>query len=166
MFLIVIYLLAIVLANLSVATFGASVTVINAFLFIALDLSTRDRLHEQWDGRNLWRNMLLLIGTGSLLSAVLNWNAAPIAIASFGAFLAAGIVDTLVYGALGNHSKMVKMNGSNLVSAAVDSLVFPALAWGFPLMWGIVIGQFAAKVIGGAIWSYLLTRRSTKLAAA
>lgn len=162
MLLITVYLIAIVLANLSVSMFGPSVTIVNAFVFIALDLSTRDRLHEQWQGRDLWRNMLLLIGTGSLLSALVNWNAAPIALASFGAFLAAGIVDAIVYQLLGERSRLVKMNGSNLFSAAVDSIVFPALAFGFPLMWGIVIGQFVAKVVGGAIWAYLLTRRDIK----
>lgn len=158
MFLIALYLFAIVAANLSVATFGASVTIVNAFVFIALDLTTRDRLHEQWHGHHLWRNMLLLIGGGSILSAVLNWNAAPIALASFVAFAAAGITDTVVYGLLGERSKLVKMNGSNLFSAAVDSFVFPVLAFGFPPLWGIVLGQFAAKVIGGALWSYILTR--------
>lgn len=156
--LIVMYLVAIVAANLLVAQFGPSVTIINAFLFIGLDLTSRDSLHERWQGRNLYRNMALLIGTGSLLSAVLNWNAAPIALASFGAFLAAGVVDTIAYQLLHDQSKMVKMNGSNLVSAAVDSLVFPALAFGFPLMWSIVIGQFVAKIAGGFLWSLVLNR--------
>lgn len=159
MFLIAIYLLAIVLANLSVAIWGPSVTIFNAFFFIALDLTARDRLHEQWEGKHLWRNMMLLIASGSILSAVLNKDATRIAIASFCAFLAAGVVDTVVYQLLGDRTKLVKMNGSNVFSAAVDSLVFPALAFGLPLLWGIVIGQFAAKVIGGALWSYLLTRR-------
>ena len=45
------------------------------------------------------------------------------------------------------------------MSAAVDSLVFPALAFGWPLLWGIVVGQLAAKVIGGAAWSWLLRPR-------
>lgn len=159
MILIAVYLIAIVLANLSVSLFGPSVTIVNAFVFIALDLSTRDRLHEQWQGRDLWRNMLLLIGAGSVLSALVNWNAASIALASFGAFLAVGVVDAVVYQLLGERSRLVKMNGSNLFSAAVDSVVFPALAFGFPLMWGIVVGQFIAKVVGGAIWAYLLTRK-------
>lgn len=162
MILIALYLTAIVLANVSVSVFGASVTIVNAFIFIALDLSTRDRLHERWQGRDLWRNMLLLIGAGSLLSALVNWNAAPIALASFGAFLTAGVVDAVVYQLLGERSRLVKMNGSNLFSAAVDSIVFPALAFGFPLMWGIVVGQFIAKVVGGAIWAYLLTRKEVK----
>lgn len=163
MLFIALYLIAIVAANLSVAWFGPSVTVINAFLFIGLDISTRDRLHEQWQGHNLWRNMLLLIAGGSILSAVLNWNAAPIALASFGAFLLSETADALVYQALRKRPQWIKMNGSNVVSAAVDSLAFPALAFGFPLLWGIVIGQFVAKIIGGALWAYLLTRRKTVL---
>jgi hypothetical protein len=157
MILITLYLAAIVSANLLIAQFGAQIAILNAFVFIGLDLTARDSLHEQWQGKHLWRNMALLIGTGSLVSAALNWNAAPIAIASFAAFTCAGIADTLVYQALGERSRLLKMNGSNLVSAGIDSLVFPALAFGFPLLWGIVIGQFVAKVAGGAVWSVVLT---------
>lgn len=157
--LIALYLSAIVAANLLVAQFGAEITVFNAFAFIGLDLTTRDALHEQWQGRRLWLKMLALIGVGSLLSALLNWNAAPIAIASFAAFLAAGVVDTMVYSVLGERSRLVRMNGSNVVSAAADSIVFPALAFGFPLLVPVVVGQFAAKVIGGAVWSIVLNYR-------
>lgn len=156
--LIALYLAAIVAANLLVAQFGAGVTILNALVLIALDLTARDSLHEAWQGRNLKRNMALLIGAGSLLSAALNIDALPIALASCAAFAASGVADTLVYAALGERSRLVKMNGSNLVSAAVDSLVFPILAFGYPPLWGIVVGQFAAKVIGGAVWSVLLTR--------
>jgi hypothetical protein len=41
-------------------------------------------------------------------------------------------------------------------SAAVDSIVFPTIAFGgfLPL---ITLGQFAAKVAGGAVWSIILT---------
>jgi len=48
MILVSLYLVAIVAANLSVAYFGASASIFNAFLFIGLDLTTRDLLHEQW----------------------------------------------------------------------------------------------------------------------
>lgn len=161
MFLIALYLFAIVAANLLVARFGAGITVFNAFVFIAIDLSARDSLHERWRGRHLWRNMALLVGAGSLLSALLNLNALPIAAASFTAFAAAGAVDTLVYAALGHQSRLVRMNGSNIASAAVDSFLFLFLAFGvFPGFWGIVAGQFAAKVLGGVAWSWLLTRRA------
>ncbi len=153
--LIAVYLIAIVAANLLVARFGPSVTVLNAFLFIGLDLSTRDRLHDAWCGRGLTWKMAALIAAGSFLSWLLNRAAGPIALASFAAFAAAGVADTMVYSLLGRQARLVKMNGSNLVSAAVDSLVFPTLAFG-ALLWPIVLGQFIAKVAGGFLWSLLL----------
>lgn len=156
--LIVLYLVAIVFANLTVAQFGPSVTIVNAFLFIGLDLSVRDYLHDRWQGKALWLKMLVLIGAGSLLSYALNINAGPIALASFVAFAAAGGADTLMYWALGERARLVKINGSNVVSAAVDSLIFPILAFGFPVLWWVVLGQFAAKVAGGFIWSLVLSR--------
>jgi queuosine precursor transporter len=153
---IVLYLTAIVAANLLVAAFGPSVAVVNAFLFIGLDITARDALHEAWQHEGLWWKMLLLIASGSILSALLNWNAAQIALASFLAFAGAGIADTLVYHALHDRARMLKINGSNVVSAAVDSVLFPALAFGFPLLIGVMIGQFVAKVTGGFVWSVIL----------
>lgn len=150
------YLCAIVLANLSVAHFGPSVAVVNAFLFIGLDLTARDALHERWHGAHLRRNMALLIATGSLLSYALNRDAGRVALASFVAFGAAASVDTLVYVLLRQRARLVRMNGSNVFSAAVDSLMFPALAFGFPLLWGVMAGQFVAKVAGGFLWSVIL----------
>lgn len=160
--LVLVYLAAIAAANLLVAQFGAGITVFNAFVFIALDLTTRDALHERWHGRHLWRNMALLVGAGAVLSALLNLNALPIAAASFAAFFAAGAVDTLVYAALGRQSRLVRMNGSNIASAAVDSFLFLTLAFGFPPLWDIVLLQFAAKVLGGVLWSWVLTRRQLR----
>lgn len=156
----IMYLAAIILANLSVATFGPAVSILNAFLFIGLDLTTRDKLHEQWYGRGLAWKMLLLIAAGSALSWVLNRNAGQIAVASFVAFACAASADTLLYHLLRGRVYLVKVNGSNVASAAVDSLIFPALAFGFPLLWGIVIGQFIAKVAGGLLWSLILQQRA------
>lgn len=154
--LVTLYLFAIVAANLLVAEFGPSITILNAFLFIGLDITVRDHLHERWERLHLWRNMALLIGIGAALSAALNWNSLPIAVASCVAFAAAGVVDTLVYKALGNQARLVRVNGSNVMSAAADSIIFPLLAFGMPLLWPIVLGQFAAKVIGGGAWSLAL----------
>lgn len=151
---VALYLVAIVLANLSVAAFGPSVVVFNAFLFIGLDLTARDQLHEAWRNDNLLPKMAALIATGSLLSWLLNRDAGPIALASFAAFAAAAIVDALVYHRLGRYPRWLRINGSNIPSAAVDSLIFPTLAFG-ELLWGIVLGQFLAKVVGGFAWSLL-----------
>lgn len=156
---VIMYLVAILLANLTTAVFGPSVTVLNAFLFIGLDLTARDKLHEAWHGNKLLLKMVALITVGSALSWLLNRNAGQIALASMLAFGAAELVDTAVYQLLYRSGRLTKMNGSNVFSAAADSLVFPTVAFGsfLPL---IVLGQFSAKVLGGFVWSLLLTKKS------
>lgn len=156
------YLVAIVLANLVTTSFGPTASIVNAFLFIGLDLTARDKLHEAWHGDNLFLKMAALIAVGSALSWVLNRDAGPIALASFVAFGAASAVDTVMYQWLYKMPWRVKVNGSNLASAAVDSLVFPTLAFG-GVMWSITIGQFAAKVFGGFIWSLILGKPANKV---
>lgn len=161
------YLGAIVIANLSVATFGPSVAVVNAFLFIALDLTSGDRLHEAWKHSGLVWKTALLIASGSALSyalAILLPSTLPpdvvarVALASFIAFGVSAVLDRLCYHLLRERTYLVKVNGSNLVSAAADSLIFPTLAFGVFLPW-IVLGQFVAKVVGGAVWAWLLRPR-------
>lgn len=155
------YLLAAVLANLSSAFFGAYASILNAFLFIGLDLTARDKLHDAWQGKYLWVKMFLLIAVGSGISYLLNRNAGMIAVASLAAFGVAGVVDAIVYQFLHDKKWMVKVNGSNIFSALADSLVFPTIAFGgfLPL---IVLGQFAAKVAGGFIWSWIIAKVSKK----
>lgn len=154
------YLLAIVTANLLAARFGPVVTVLNAFCFIGLDLSTRDQLHARWQGRRLWPRMFLLIGSGGLLAFLLGGNE-RIALASCIAFIASGSADALVYHSLGHRTRLTRINGSNLAGAVVDSLLFPLLAFGWPLSWAIVLGHILAKVAGGAIWARVLSPGST-----
>lgn len=154
---ILLYLAAILLANLIITRFGPAAALPVAFVFIGLDLTARDRLHDAWHRRGLFWKMALLIGAGSILSFVLNRNSAPIALASFVAFAAAALADTLVYHVLRERARMLRINGSNVVSAAVDSIVFPTLAFGGWLP-AIVAGQFAAKVGGGFLWSLILTK--------
>lgn len=158
---VVLYLAAVIAANLSVAHFGPASAIVNAFLFIGLDLTTRDGLHEAWGGRGLWPKMLALIGVGSLLSWLLNRNAGQIAVASFVAFGAAGMVDAVVYQLLYRQPWFVKINGSNVFSAAADSLIFPTIAFG-AFMPAIVLGQFAAKVGGGFLWALVLRHFRTE----
>jgi hypothetical protein len=150
-------LIAIVLANLSVAKFGPSATIINAFIFIGLDLTCRDSLHEAWHGKGLWWKMLLLILTGGVVSALFNIGALRIAIASVVAFLLAGFFDTVIYTVLWKRKKIIKMNGSNVIASAVDSLAFPVIAFG-GFSFVIFAGQFFAKIVGGFLWSLLLAK--------
>lgn len=149
------YLSAIVLANFSVATFGPASTPINAFLLIALDLVARDRLHDAWSHKKLAAKMIALIVCGGALSYVLNPATGTIAIASSVSFAAASMADAGVYHILRRRNWMQRSNGSNVAGAAVDSLLFPTLAFG-ALMPSIVLAQFVAKVGGGIFWSFTI----------
>lgn len=147
---IAIYALAMTFANLSIAQWGPWVSPINAFLFIGLDLALRDLLHTRLKA---WQMGVLIAGTG-LLTYALNPAAGMIAIASAVSFTAAAVVDWAVFAkVVGSWTK--RANASNVAGAAVDSLIFPTLAFGV-LMPHIVAMQFVAKVAGGAIWSALL----------
>lgn len=146
------YAAAMILANLSVAAFGPWVSPINAFVLIGLDLALRDWLHVRL---RVWQMGTLIAGTGALTYA-LNPAAGMIAIASSVAFTAAAVVDWATFARMGG-SWMRRANGSNVAGAAVDSLVFPTLAFG-ALMPQIVLAQFAAKVAGGAVWAWIIGR--------
>lgn len=152
----IVFLAAIVTANLLTAAYGPAVSYINAALFIGLDLTTRDVLHDAW-GRHRWRNMALLIAAGGALSYALNANAGTVALASCLAFTAAATIDALVYAALRHREWLSRSNVSNVAGAAIDSLVFPTIAFG-GVLWGVTAGQFAAKVAGGVVFSLLLRR--------
>lgn len=156
MILVSLYLAAIVAANLTIAYIGPSATWWVGLVCIGLDLTTRDALHERWEGRNLARNMALLIASGSVLSWVLNRDAGPITLASLVAFAASGVADAIAYHVLRERARFLRINGSNVLSALVDSVVFPTVAFG-AIMPGVVVGQFVAKVAGGFLWSLLLS---------
>lgn len=160
---VLVYLGAIVSANLLIIWFGPVISILNAFLLIGLDLSLRDRLHDLWKGEGLWWKMLALICGGSAITVLLNYDALPIALASATAFLASGVGDALTYHGLRDRSFMVRANGSNVTGSLIDSLVFPIMAFGFPPLWGIVAGQFAAKIAGGAFWVFLIDRVQIRL---
>jgi queuosine precursor transporter len=151
-FAIAVYATAMTLANLSIATFGPWVSPINAFVLIGLDLALRDWLHVRL---KLWQMGALIASTGALTFA-LNPTAGQIAVASAVAFTAAALVDWGTFARL-RGSWMLRANGSNVAGAAVDSLIFPTLAFGV-LMPHIVVMQFVAKVAGGAAWSWLISK--------
>ena len=146
------YAVAMTVANLLVATFGPAISPINAFLFIGLDLTLRDWLHVRL---KTWQMGGLIIGTGAL-TYLLNPAAGMIAVASAVSFLVAALVDWAVF--IKTTGTWIKRaNISNTAGAAVDSLLFPSIAFGI-LMPEIVALQFVAKVSGGAVWSFLLQK--------
>ena len=152
---VLLYLLAIVIANLTAAAFGPIATIPNAFLFIGLDLTARDRLHDSWQHHHLPAKMGALIITGSALTIALNVGAWRIAAASATAFAITATVDTLTYALLHNQPPRIKVNASNTISATVDSILFPLLAFGTFMPW-ITLAQLAAKITGGFLWSLVI----------
>lgn len=154
---VLIYVAAIVVANLTVAHFGPWFSAVNAFFLIGLDLALRDHLHDRWRGQMLWPRMLGMISLAGVLSYLLNPATGVIAIASVVAFSASALVDATVYQAASGRSFMQRSNASNTAGALVDSIIFPTLAFG-GLLPHIVAMQFVAKVAGGFAWTWLIWR--------
>jgi uncharacterized PurR-regulated membrane protein YhhQ (DUF165 family) len=144
------YAAAMVSANLLVVVFGPAITPLNAFVLIGFDLAMRDWLHVRL---RPWQMLALIAATGGITFA-LNPAAGMIAIASAVSFTAAALVDWAVFASI-TGSWMKRSNLSNVAGAAVDSVVFPTLAFGM-LIPHIIALQFIAKVAGGALWSWLL----------
>jgi uncharacterized PurR-regulated membrane protein YhhQ (DUF165 family) len=144
------YAAAMVSANLLVVVFGPAITPLNAFVLIGFDLAMRDWLHVRL---RPWLMLALIAATGGITFA-LNPAAGMIAIASAVSFTAAALVDWAVFASI-TGSWMKRSNLSNVAGAAVDSVVFPTLAFGM-LIPHIIALQFIAKVAGGALWSWLL----------
>ncbi len=147
-----IYAAAMTLANLSVAHFGPAAIPWNAFLLIGLDLALRDWLHVRLAR---WQMLVLIAGSGALTWG-LNPAAGHIALASAAAFTVAAVTDWIAFSLLPG-AWFARSAGSNVAGAAVDSIVFPLLAFG-AVAPGIVLPMFAAKVAGGTVWALALSK--------
>lgn len=158
--LIVVYLLSMTAANLLVAKFGPAISPVLAFVLIGLDLALRDWLHVRLKPVQ----MLCLIAAAGGLTFALNPAAGVIAVASATAFTCAALVDWAVFARVPG-SWLRRANVSNVAGAAVDSIIFPTIAFG-ALMPHIVLMQFVAKVAGGSIWAWILSRPFGKQASA
>ncbi|WP_240922213.1 VUT family protein [Burkholderia cepacia] len=156
---VLIYIAAVAVANLMVAHFGPAATPIIAFLLIGLDLAIRDRLHLDWRGRALWSRMFALIAAAGVVSYALNPAAKEIAVASLVAFGSAAVASAIVFQLARRFPILARANGANVAGAAVDSIIFPLIAFGavFP---AIAALQFVAKVAGGALWSWVVFRNT------
>ena len=155
MALVVMFLGAVVAANLTVAHYGPAAVIPVGFTLVAFDLVARDGLHELWRGKHLAVRMGLLIAAGGALSAMVNAGAGRIALASCVAFTVSQALDAVVYSLLGDRARLLRINSSNVAGGVTDSAVFLTLAFG-SFMPGLIAGQVAAKVLGGFVWSLVL----------
>ena len=102
---------------------------------------------------------ILILATGCLTYLV-NPAARSIAIASAVAFTAAALADWATFRAVSGSWIRRNVAGAT-VGAAVDSILFPTLAFG-ALLPALVVAQFAAKVAGAAVWGWLIRPREAR----
>jgi uncharacterized PurR-regulated membrane protein YhhQ (DUF165 family) len=155
---VALYLAAIIAANLIVTWLGPGASPYTAFALIGATLTIKDSLQDKWTRNGLVWRMSLLIAAGSFLSWLINRKSGRIALASFVAFAISTTVDVVIYALLSRHSRWRRVGWSNAFGAIADSVVFPALAFGWPPDPIIVYQQIVAKGFGGQIWSLILTR--------
>jgi queuosine precursor transporter len=153
------YVAAAAAANLAIAHFGPRAVPLVSFLLVGFVMTTRDRLHDAWQGRNLSLRLGLLIAAGSAVSYAVNADAAAIAVASAVAFAASETINGLVYQPLLARGVpwVRRVNIGNLPNALTDSVLFVSLAFGFAP--SIIALQVLAKTAGGLGWSLILSRR-------
>lgn len=151
--LICLYAFAVVLANLLVTLFGPSITPVNAFFLIGMDLALRNYLSFKMTRGGM---AVMIVGTG-VISYTINPASGVIAIASGVAFILASLADWATFNTVTGHWMKRNLAG-NSVGALVDSVVFPTIAFG-SIMPAIVIAQFIAKVAGGSMWGWILSKR-------
>lgn len=147
-------------ANLAVNRWGPSSTPFVAFGLIGLDMTARDRLHLGLDGMTRWIMIGTAIALGSIVTYAINASAGTIALASVCAFAAALTVDTVVFELARRLDPHRRVNVSNACAAAVDSLVFFAIAFGLAnVPFVLLFSQWTAKVAGGALAALLIVRQ-------
>lgn len=151
--LIIIYIAALCAANYLVYVFGPLWSIVNSFLLIGFDFILRDKLHEKLG----LLKISYVVLSAAILSYVINPAGGSIAIASGISFLCASFTDGLVYQGLIKKQWVIKSNVSNIAASAVDSVLFPVIAFGAFMPW-IITGQFITKVFGGFVWSLLLRK--------
>jgi uncharacterized PurR-regulated membrane protein YhhQ (DUF165 family) len=149
------FLAAIIIANLTVTEYGAAAIIPNAFFLIGLDLITRDRLADFW-GTTKWLKMTLLILAGGFINYWVNRHTATITEASVISFCAAEAVEATAYHILRHQRWTDRAPRAAIFGAAVDSIVFPTLAFGaFDLTTSF--DQFIAKLAGALIWTWVIS---------
>lgn len=105
---------------------------------------------------------LALIAAGAVLTYLLNQDAVKIAIASVVAFAASESVEAVVYVALRDRPWMTRAPVSACIGAAVDSVLFITLAFGFSFQLAFL--QWVAKTAGGWFWAQLIDLAKTRRA--
>jgi hypothetical protein len=140
-----------VAANLFLKHFGPYGLWFSSFFLIPFDFICRCIFHEN----KQFKLLVALVLLAALLTVLINANALKIAFASVLGFTAAQLTAGTFYQLVINRSKFVKINGSDLVAIAFDSLVFQFVAFSF-FNYKVALGQIAVKLAGGLLWYFVI----------
>lgn len=116
-------------------------------LMIGLALVLRDWLHELAG----WEWSVAAVIAGAMMSLAISPPA--LAVASAAAFAASEIADTAVYSKLREKSRPAAVVASQIVGAAIDSMLFVWLAFG---SFELSAGTTLAKIYAGALFAVVL----------
>jgi uncharacterized PurR-regulated membrane protein YhhQ (DUF165 family) len=122
-------------------------------LMIGVALVLRDWLHELAG----WRWSFLAVFIGAVLSLL--FSPPALAIASATAFLLAETLDLVIYSKLRNRGKPLAVLASQIVGAAMDSILFVLIAFG---SLDFSAGTTLAKIYAGALVAALLWAKSRR----
>lgn len=125
---------------------------------IAPIFTLRDGIHERYGRKGAY----LLIGIASALSwglSIVTGSGvlARVTLASVLAFALNETLDTEIYHKLRARSRLAAILGSNAVSAAADSVLFIAVAFGW--LWPLIIGQYVVKMLIAGMVGLWMTRK-------
>jgi uncharacterized PurR-regulated membrane protein YhhQ (DUF165 family) len=118
---------------------------------IALIFTVRDDIHEKYGRKGAYALITIASVLSWVLSAILGSSLlARVTLASVAAFALNEIVDTEIYHTLRKRNRFMAILGSNAVSAALDSVIFIAIAFGWN--WSLIVGQYAVKMVLSSLW--------------
>lgn len=153
--LVLVFLAAVVISNIVATRYGAIVTPYTAFLLVGLGMIIRKVLQNLWTGDQLVKRIGALILIGCALSWLVVRDAGMVALGSAVGFLVSGTIGSIGYAKL-KGSEPKRRGWSNIIEAVIDSLLFIAIAFGWPPNFHVVYAQIMAKVAGGVFWALIL----------
>lgn len=156
-YMVPLFLLAFIGANLVVKYFGAPGLVIASFILVPLDLVLRCLIHEKLTGKRL---VLLLSGltiAAAVITYLINRDAKWVALGSIAGFTAAQVFGGTFYQLAKpvSDSWFLKVNVSDLIAIVFDSIAFQLVAFSDIDIY-VLLGQMGIKFCGGLLWYYII----------
>lgn len=149
---ILIYILSIIIANLTIIHIGPYSIPFVSFFMIGLDFVLRDLLNNRLTNAK----MFILILFSGVITFIINRDAQDVAIASSISFTLASLCDWSIFNIeLGSWEQ--RSIRSNMMAALVDSILFPTILFGGFII-GVTFLQVIMKILGGFFWLWVFKR--------